>query len=196
MSVWGRLSPKDRRALVWGALLLTPVLAANFVARPYLRARAGLRTRVTEQRDLLARELALLRASGEQGDELQLATTSLDRQRVHLLGGQDPLAATAALVGVVGDKARIDGVDLQSIESQPVERVGGGLVSVRIELSARGDFEGVLRWLHALESDTRLLQVDWLTVAGSGAADSATAEQLGIAAGVRAFVRDGAGGAR
>jgi len=54
----------------------------------------------------------------------------------------------------------------------------------------------VLRWLHALESDTRLLQVDWLTVAGSGAADSATAEQLGIAAGVRAFVRDGVGGAR
>jgi len=142
--------------------------------RPYLRARAALWTRLTEQRDLLARELALLRAAGEQRDELQLATTSLDRQRVHLLGGQDPLAATAALVGVVGDKARIDGVDLQSIESQPVERVGGGLVSVRIELSARGDFEGVLRWLHALESDTRLLQVDWLTVAGSGAADSAT----------------------
>lgn len=196
MRAWSRVSAKDRRALIWGALLVAPALAGNLVVRPYVRARATLRARVSEQRDLLARELSLLRTATKQGDDLRLASAALERQQVRLLAGQDPLAATAALVGVVGDKARVDGVDLQSIESQPVERVGGGLVSVRIELSARGDFEGVLRWLHGLESDTRLLQLDWLTVAGLGAADSATAEQLGIGAGVRAFVRDGVGGAR
>ncbi len=188
MRVWGRLSAKDQRALSWGVLLLCPALAGNFVVRPYLRARASLRARVAEQRDLLARELSLLRAAGTQGDDVQLVSETLERQRVHLLAGRDPLAATAALVGIVGETARTGGIELQSIESRPGERVGG-LMGVRIELSARGDFEGVLRWLHALESDTRLLRVDWLTVAGTAEADSAAPEQLGITAGVRAFVR-------
>ncbi len=188
MRVWGRLSAKDQRALIWGVLLLCPALAGNFVVRPYLHARATLRARVAEQRDLLARELSVLRAAGTQGDDVQLVSETLERERVHLLAGRDPLAATAALVGIVGEKARTGGIELQSIESRPGERVGG-LMGVRIELSARGDFEGVLRWLHALESDTRLLHVDWLTVAGSAEADSAAPEQLGITAGVRAFVR-------
>ncbi|HYU08612.1 MAG TPA: type II secretion system protein GspM [Gemmatimonadales bacterium] len=193
MSVWGRLSAKDQRALIWGALLLGPALAGNFVIRPYLRARATLGARVAEQRDLLARELSLLREAGTQGDDLRLVSASLDRQRVHLLAGRDPLAATAALVGLVGEEARTRGIEVQALESRPVERVGSGLTGVRIEVSARGDFEGLLRWLHALESDTRLLHIDWLTVAASEAADSAAAEQLGITAVVRAFVRDGAG---
>ena len=193
MNAWRGLGTRDRRALVLGAGLLVPALLGNFVVRPYSRARTALRDRIAEQRGLLGRELALLRADGHHADDLPVIIATLDKQRVRLLPAHDPLGATAALVGLVGEKARSQGILLESIESRAPERLSAGLIGVRIEVSARADFEGVVRWLHALETDSRLLRVDWLVVSrgGSGdAPDSADVEQLGLAAVVRAYVRE------
>lgn len=193
MKALKRLGARDRRALIGGALLLIPALLANFVVRPYTRARAALRDRIAEQRDLLGRELVVLHSAGQHTDDLQIARGVLEQQRVYLFQARDPLAATAALVAAVGERARRFGILVESIESRPPERLASGLVGVRIEVSARSDFEGLLRWLKTAESDARLVRVDWLTVSRASAAevpDSSDVEQLGIAAGIRAYVRE------
>jgi len=188
-----RLGVRDRRALTWGALLLVPALLANFVVRPYARARATLRDRIVEQRDLLGRELSVLHSAGRHRGDLQIARDLLEQQRVYLFQARDPLAATAALVAAVGERARRFGIQVESIESRPPERLASGVVGVRIEVSARADFEGLLRWLKTAESEARLVRVDWLTVSRAGTADvpdSSDVEQLGITTGIRAYVRE------
>jgi len=193
MKALKRLGARDRRALMWGVVVLVPALLGTSVVRPYIRARAVLHDRIAEQRDLLSRELGVLRSAGQHTDDLQIARNVLEQQRVYLFQARDPLAATAALVAAVGERARRFGVQIESIESRPPERLASGLVGVRIEVSGRGDFEGLLRWLKTAESESRLVRVDWLTVSragGSEVVDGSDVEQLGIAAAIRAYVRE------
>jgi type II secretory pathway component PulM len=193
MKALKRLGARDRRALMWGVVVLVPALLGTSVVRPYIRARAVLHDRIAEQRDLLSRELGVLRSAGQHTDDLQIARNVLEQQRVYLFQARDPLAATAALVAAVGERARRFGVQIESIESRPPERLASGLVGVRIEVSGRGDFEGLLRWLKTAESESRLVRVDWLTVSragGSDVVDASDVEQLGIAAAIRAYVRE------
>jgi type II secretory pathway component PulM len=188
-----RLAPRDRRAVTLAAIILVPTVGWTAAIRPYRLARAELVARVEEQRQLLARERALLRESRGLPRELRDATDALEAARIRLLPGRDALAATGALVSIVGDAARRRGVLIESIESRGADRPSGGLVSVRIEVRGRGDFEGLLRWLQTLESDPLLLRVDGLSVSRSGdrgdaEPDSLDTETLALSATVRAYV--------
>jgi type II secretory pathway component PulM len=196
MKAWTQLRPRDRRALTLGGSILLTAFAFTFGVQPYRRARAALQERVAEQRTLLARELSLLDTAHELPDALENAAADLEERRSRLLPGRDPLAATAALVGMVGEEARHEGVALEAIESRTAEPAGSGLVAVRIEVRGRADLEGLLRWLGALETGPRLVRVDGLTVARSDAGvepDSADTEALLLAAVIRGYVLAGEG---
>ena len=191
MKAWLRLRPRDRRALLWGGALLLIALGFTYVVQPYRKARTALRERVTEQHDLLARELAVLGSAQALPAALADAELALDAQRARLLPADDRLSATAALVGMVGDEARRQGVQLEAIESRSAEPVGGGVVAVRIEVRGRADLEALLRWLASLETDARLIRVDGLTIAQSNAGavpDSNDTETLLLAAMVKGYV--------
>jgi hypothetical protein len=194
MNAWTRLGARDRRAVTFGALILVPALAFSLLVQPYRRARAELRDRVTEQRGLLARELALVAAADRLPSDLKDAARSLAGLRPRCLPGRDPLGATAALVGIVGDEARRHSVLLESIESRAAEGAGGGLVAVRIEVRGRSDLEGFLGWIRSLETGARLLRIDGLTVGRSDAGsevDSLDTETLLLAAVIRGYVLGG-----
>jgi type II secretory pathway component PulM len=187
-----RLAPRDRRAVTLGAIVLLPTVAWSVAIKPYRHARAELAVRVAEQRQLLARERALLREGPGLARELRDATDALEAARIRLLPERDALAATGALVGIVGDAARRRGVLIESIESRGAERADGGLVNVRIEVRGRGDLEGLLRWLQTLETDPLLLRVDGLSVSraggNEGTLDSLDTETLALSATVRAYI--------
>ena len=193
-----RLSPRDRRALALGALVLAPTLGFALVAKPYLHARAVLQERVREQRDLLRREVTLVAAAHDLPPRLEGATRAFANGRTRLLSGRDPLGATAALVSLVGDEARRQGVLLEAIESGAPEPVGNELVAVRIDVRGRGDLEGLLRWLKALETGPRLLRVERLAVGRLDqgiARDSLDVETLTLGAEIRGYVFVGSDGA-
>jgi type II secretory pathway component PulM len=195
MRTWTQLGPRDRRALTLGALVLVPALAFSFGVKPYLHARTGLRDRVREQGELLARELALVASARQLSAQLSGASRALASRRSRLFPGHDPLAASATLVSAVGDEARRHGVLLEAIESRAPEAVGGGLVAVQIEVRGRGDLEGLLRWLQALETGPRLLRVEQLSVGrlDTGVpSDSLDVETLTLAAVVRGYLFAGA----
>lgn len=185
------MTPRDRRALVLGGAVLFSALAFTLGVQPYRRARTTLRERIAEQRGLLARELSLVQGARALPQALERAATALDEKRTRLLPGGDPLSATAALVGIVGDEARREGVLLEAIESRTPEPAGSGLVVVRIEIRGRADLEALLRWLGALEAGPQLIRIDGLTVAQADAGavpDSNDTEALLLAAVIKGYV--------
>jgi len=191
MKAWAQLRPRDRRALKLGGWILLTAFAFTIVVQPYRHGRAVLRERLVEQRALLERELAVLETARGIPTALENATGDLADRRGRLLPGRDALAATAALVGMVGEEARHEGVALEAIESRAAEPAGNGLVAVRIEVRGRADLEALLRWLGALETGQHLVRIDGLTVARSDAGaepDSDDTETLLLAAVIHGYV--------
>jgi Type II secretion system (T2SS), protein M len=191
MKQWKQMRSRDRRALTFGGSILLAAFAFTFGVQPYRQSHAALEERVAEQRTLLARELSVLGTADELPAAVRDATHDLDGQRLRLLPGRDPLAATAALVGLVGEEARRQGVALEAIESRAAEPAGEGLVGVRIEVRGRTDLEGLLRWLGRLENGPVLVRIEGMTVARSDAGaepDSADTESLLLAAVIRGYV--------
>src|SRR5439155_3955799 len=198
MRVWRAIPPRDRRALAIGSTVVVSALCFSFVVRPLLHARAALRDRLREQRGLLARESGLIAATERLPADRDAAADALAAVGDRLLPERDPLAATAALVNVVGEAARQQGVLLESIEAGAPEAIGGTVVAVSFEIRGRGDLEGLLRWLAVLEGSRRLLQVEQLGVARAGAGgplESNDVEVLLLTATVRGFVLAGSDGA-
>lgn len=191
MKAWTQMRLRDRRALTFGGSILLASFVFSFGIQPYRRSHAALSERVTEQRALLARELSVLGTAGDLPSDVREATRDLDGQGLKLLPGRDPLAASAALVGLVGDEARRQGVALEAIESRAPESIDGGLVGVRIEVRGRTDLEGLLRWLARLENGAVLLRIEGMTVARSDAGaepDSADTESLLLSAIIRGYM--------
>ena len=191
MNAWNRLGPRDRRALRLGLLVLAPALAVSFGLKPILRDQADLRARVREQRDLLVRELALANGVAALARDRDTLALLVRTKGSRLFPGRDPLAATAALVTLVGEQARGHGVLLEAIESRAPAAAGGGLVAVEIAVRGRSDLQGVLQWLRGMETGSRLLRVEQLALARLNdriATNSRDIEVVTLAAVIRGFV--------
>jgi hypothetical protein len=161
-----RLTRRDRRALLLGALALGPVLLFRGVAQPYARARAALTERLATERGLLERELTLLAAARRLPERREHLAALLAADARTLFPGGDPLAATAELVGYVGGAARGSRVLVQELQSRGATPVPGGdrLVQLEVEVRGQTDLEGALRLLDALERGPRLVRVDALVL--------------------------------
>lgn len=191
MKPWSRLAPKDRRAVLVGAAILVPVLAFSLAGKPYFHGRAALAEQIHEQEELLRREFALVQSVSSLSGGLTDATRALADARPRLFPARDPLAATAILVSSVSEHARQQGVLIEAIESRPAESLPDGLMAVQVDMHGRGDLEGLLRWLDAIETGPRLLRVEQLSVSRVGSefpGDSLDAETLSFAAIVRGFL--------
>jgi type II secretory pathway component PulM len=188
---WLQLAPDDRRALLSGAILVASALALRLGVLPYVHARAALVERLREQQALLQRETALVESASRVADGVGQATRTLDRVRSRLLLARDPLGAAALLVREVSEDARGHGVLVEAIESRPPESLGDDLTGIQVDVRGRGDLEGVLRWLHAIETGDRFLRVEQLSLARleSGVpADSLDVETLAFALSIRGFL--------
>lgn len=191
MKPWSRLAPKDRRAVLVGASILAPVLAFTLVGKPYLHERAALAEQIHEQEELLRRELALVQSVSRLSGDLTDANRVLADARPRLFPARDPLGATAALVSTASEFGRRHGLLVEAVEGRPAESLSDGFMSVQVEIRGRGDLEGLVRWLNALETGPKLLRVEQLTVVRVGSeaqADSLDAETLSFAATVRGFL--------
>lgn len=173
MNALTRLSPRDRRALALGVMVLVPVLLFRGAVQPYLRARAALAERLAAQRELLERELSVFAAAQRLPERRARVAGLLAADAPRMLPGGDPLAASAELVGYVGDAARRSHVLVSELQSRgsvaaPAPETDG-LARLQVEVRGRTDFEGVLRFLQALERGPRLVRVDAVVIDGGGA---------------------------
>ena len=159
-----RISARERRTIVIGLVLVAPALLWIYAVRPYREALAEARAEVATQRDLLARELALLEDAERYPAAYRTADSALVRVAPRLFDESDDVLATARLTSYVAGQALGSRVLLQEAESQPAQRTRDGLRRLQVEIRAESDTEGMLRFLNSLERGAKLVVVDEITL--------------------------------
>ncbi len=176
---------RDRRALWIGALIVMPVLLWRVAVVPYRAALAQGEERATSARELLSREKALLRDAPRLPEMAKAAATRAEDESSRLFGGADTVAATAALASWVRNAAVGAGLRAPQTSAAAVDIVTGGVESVGVDMRAEGSFAAVATWIGLMETGERLLRVERLELAATGATDgtvSLSARVLGYTA--------------
>jgi hypothetical protein len=161
------LTARERRTLRIGGTLAVPALLALFWihgVRPYRAAVADAREAVIAQRDLLARELALLEDAERYPAAYRTADSALLRTAPRLFDETDDVLATARLTSYVAGQALGSRVLLQGAEAQPTQRTREGIRRLQVEITAESDLEGMLRFLNSLERGAKLIVVDAMSL--------------------------------
>jgi type II secretory pathway component PulM len=156
------LSPRDRRALVWGGAIAAAAFAVAYGVKPYVRALRETREELSVQRELLARERAVLGAANRFPAALEKSRGALTEESTPLFGGVDELSATSDLSDHVSEAALENRVLVQQVETRKAEALEEGLVALAVDIRAEGDFEGVLHFLNSLERGDKLVRVSAL----------------------------------
>jgi type II secretory pathway component PulM len=159
------LSSRDRRALLWGAAIGAAALVFALVVKPYVRSLGETRDELSAQRELLARERAVLRASDRFPATLRQSQSALAEKSTPLFDAVDELSATSDLSDDISKAALANRVLVQQLETRKGEALDQGLVAVAVDIRAEGDFDGVLHFLDALENGPKLIHVSTLTLA-------------------------------
>jgi type II secretory pathway component PulM len=165
------LSSRDTRALRIGALALTPVLAYMLLVRPYAHALDEARSRLSTERELLARERRLVSDAPEYPGRRRRASRALGTMWTRIVRGADTLSVSASLTSYVSDAAEGAGLLVEQVESRTADSTRmaslarGGLVASTVELHAQGDLERVMRFLAEMESGETFVRVDRVHVA-------------------------------
>jgi hypothetical protein len=161
------LSPRDRRALVLGLLLLGPVLGWIGIVRPWQGVLASFTESSEAEEGVLVRERALLLEAPTLPARLADARAQLVRKESRLVRSANPALAEAELVGLVEELARDSRalfLEARSVALGVREEPPEGLVPIRLNVRVESDFEGILDFLHALESDPLLIRVVGLSM--------------------------------
>ena len=163
-SILKGLSPRDRRALTWGGAIAALALVFAFGVKPYVRSLVEMRDELTVQRDLFARERAVLKAANRFPAALQQSRSALAEHSTPLFDGLDELSATSNLSDLISKTALANRVLVQQLDTRNAELLDEGMVALAVDVRAEGDFEGVLRFLNSLDRGDKLIRVSALTL--------------------------------
>lgn len=161
------LSPRDRRAILIGLAILVPAALYVLGVKPYRSALEGARDRVSAERELLARELALLESSDSFPEAIQRAQEQADLFEDRLVRAASGELAEGELTDFLERSALRSRVLLEEIRSGELgrgEAAPAGLEVVRLHLRGESDLEGVLTFLDAIETSRLLLRVRGLAL--------------------------------
>jgi hypothetical protein len=125
--------------------------------KPLVAHIATTRAELTQQRDLLSREQALLASVPSLPRVRQQVNRILTNSRPRLLVG-DSVAATAALATLVDGLATAHGVRVTSLEGQS-PAANGALTAVQVVLRGEARWSQLLGFIRTLESSGTLIDV-------------------------------------
>ena len=191
------MSPRDRRALLLGALVLTPPLFYIWGVRPYVAALSDTHQQLDAERDGLARERAAIAAARKSPELQHLADSAMRAAAPRLFEGRDDVMASAELAAYLGDVARARHVWLQDASTRPAVLLPSGVRALRVEIRAESDLQGVLSLLQVLETGPKLVRVERLDITHQpNRSEEGGAETLALSATISGFAipADAAGG--
>lgn len=162
-----RLSARDRRALRLGLLVVAPVLLYAGAIRPYSSALTDARARSAAERRLLERELELLAQAPALPRAIADARVKAERAEHRLVRATNAVVAENEVTEYLETMATMSRVLLQELRA--VELARGevpppGARPLRLALRGESDLEGVLTFLHRVETSPLLLRVTGLSI--------------------------------
>ena len=163
------LSARDRRALRVGTWILLPALLVTFVGRPILDREIALRRQLQSERETLARERGLLRASRT----LAGRASPSDAFAARVFSGPDSFTVSAGIGRYARRAAEAAGLRVASAESR-VASAHLEVLVVEAELRAAGRIRDLDAFVRAIESEHR---VSVARLAISAAVDGPTVPQ-------------------
>lgn len=185
---WSTMSPKDRRAIIVGAVVVLPALLFIYGVRPYRTALAETRDELDIARLALSREKAAVTTTRANPDAQRSADSALMMTAPRLFEGRDDAIASAQLAAYLGTVARKSRVLMQDANTRPSSLSPEGIRTLRVEVRAESDIQGVATFLHNLESGQKLVRIDRLEISRvPGLEDKNGFETLSIAATVAGF---------
>ena len=171
------LGTRDKRALRIGGWIVLPVLFATLVVRPLGSAWLDRRAALDQERALLARELRLVADAPRDLELLHAERRALDASASRLFGGAEAVSASAELARYLAREASRSKLDLEEAETETTLDTaanlpnGGGVATtastdqaLRVSIRARGDIEGIVGFLRALEQGDRLVRIERITI--------------------------------
>jgi hypothetical protein len=164
-----RLSARDRRAVRLGLMVLVPAVLWVAIVRPYRTSLAELHDRIAAERALLAREEALVADREALPPALAAAEDETMRTELRLVRAQNAPLAEAELTTFLQDVAGLSRVllqELRGVEPEPAaaSSESNGLVPIRLAVRGESDLEGVMTFLHRVETSPLLLRVVELSI--------------------------------
>lgn len=183
------VSPRERRLIRMALLVLVPSLGYVYAVKPYLASLNGMRDQVVMERATLVRERELL--AEQLRDPSQRADAQQDVQKASplLFEGRDDVIASSGLAAYVTGMAEDARVNLQQAATRPTILSTTGVRMLRIEIRGESDLQGILTFLNALETGTKLIRFDKLDISRSPGRNAAEDgfETLSLAATVTGF---------
>lgn len=185
---WSTMSPKDRRAIILGAVIVLPALFFIWGVRPYRAAMAETRDELETARLALSREKAAVSATAAAPGSQRLADSALAIITPRLFEGRDDAIASAQMAAYLGSVARRSRVLMQDANTRPSTSSADGIRTLRVEVRAESDVQGVATFLQNLEAGQKLVRVDRLEISRvPGLEDKNGFETLSIAATISGF---------
>lgn len=185
---WSTMSAKDRRAIILGAIVVLPALVFIYGVRPYQAALSATRDELETARLALSREKAVVAARPTAPGGQQSADSALAMVKPRLFEGRDDAIASAQLAAYLGSVARRSRVLMQDANTRPSTSSSEGIRTLRVEVRAESDIQGVATFLHNLESGQKLVRVDRLEISRvPGLEERNGYETLSIAATIAGF---------
>lgn len=161
------LAPRDRRAVLLGALVLVPALLWVAAVQPYRAALADVRERTATERALLQRELALIDAGATPAVVMEMEARA-QRAALRLVSAPNAPLAEAEVTGFLQELARLSRVLLQELRGVEDRRGRAQepalLRPIRLAVRGESDLEGVMTFLQRIESSPLLMRVTELSV--------------------------------
>lgn len=182
------MSQRDRRALWLGAGVLAPALFFIWGVRPYRASLDDTRQRLAAEREVLVHERAAVNAARRNPELQHVADSAMRAAAPRLFAGRDDVMASAELASYLGEVARGTHVWLQDAATRPAVLSPSGVRTLRVEIRAESDLQGVLLFLQALENGAKLVRVERVDVSRQPSrSDESSAETLALSATVSGF---------
>jgi len=159
-----QLKERERKVVLWGALLVVPALLYLYGVKPFRASLADKRDQLAFEQTALVREQSAI-AAAKRNPALQGVADSLMRQTVsRLFSGADDVMTSAELGSYLGEVASQNHVLLTTATTGVVTKPKSNVRTLSEDIRGESDLQGLLEFLQALERGPKLVRVSRLDI--------------------------------
>jgi len=158
------VTPRDRRALIWGGAAVLGSLLVLRVVPWTIRAVAALRAEAAERVQTVARANEVLAGAPATRDSLAQTLGAVVALAPRLVDGRTAADAQATLSGLVSLAASRHALRVVRLDPLPDSASDGVFNRVAVHVELEGDVAGLTRFLGAVEKGDPLLTLAALSV--------------------------------